>query len=149
MIPLWILDLGKGIWKFIAAVPWWAWAALLVGLLWLHDRGAQYDAGVQDENARWVAAQEAANREAREAQQKRDKEAARIDDKAEWRAQEATVETRTETAAAVEKIRYEIRTIEVPDSCNRPLPGVVRDDLAAAVRAANAAGGELRAGQHP
>ena len=146
MIPLWLPALGKGVWKFITAVPWWAWLVLLLAASWLYDRGAQYDAGVRAENARWVAAQEAANREAREAQQKRDKEAARIDDKAEGRAQEATVETRTETAAAVEKIRYEIRTVEVPASCTRPMPGVVRDELASAIAAANAAGGQVRAG---
>lgn len=149
MIPLWLPALGKGLWKFITAVPWWAWLVLLLAFSWWYDRGAQYDAGVRDENARWVAVQEAANLKAQEDEHKRDKEAAHIDDKAEGRAHEATVETRTETAAAVETIRYEIRTVEVPASCNRPLPGIVRDDLAAAVRAANAAGGELRAGQHP
>lgn len=149
MIPLWLPALGKGLWKLITAVPWWAWLALALVCAWWLDRGAQYDAGVQDENARWVAAQAEADRKAREAQQKRDQESARIDQQSDERARDATVETRTETAAAVETIRYEIRTVEVPASCNRPLPGIVRDDLAAAVRAANAAGGELRAGQHP
>lgn len=148
-MPLWLPALGKGLWKFITAVPWWAWLALLLALAWWYDRGAQYDAGVHDENARWVAAQAEADRKAREAEQKRDQESARIDQQSDERARDATVETRTETAAAVETIRYEIRTVEVPAACNRPLPGVVRDDLAAAVRAANAAGGELRAGQHP
>jgi len=147
MIPLWLVSFGRGLWKIIADVPLWAWAAMLLAALWIYDRGAQYDAGVHDANARWAAAQAEADRKAAAAQAKRDEDAARIDHGADRRAQEATVETRTETAAAVEKIRYEIRTVEVPASCTRPMPGVVRDELASAIAAANAAGGQVRAGR--
>lgn len=133
----------------LRAVPLWVWMVAVLLVAWHIDRGEQYQAGVDAEKARQVAAQLEADREAREKQDKRDQDAVQISRQSDERAQDAVVETRTETAAAVERVRYETRVIEVPVGCDRPLPVGLRDEFAKAVDAANAAGRGLRAGPNP
>lgn len=138
-----------GAWKFLRAVPWQAWlvaAVLLVGWRWGEHR---YDAGVAAESARWVAAQAEADRQAKAAKEKRDRVATDVSAATTERAHEATTKTRTETAAAVERVKYETRTIVVPAACPTGLPAVVRDEGRAAVERARSAGREVRAGRDP
>ncbi len=149
MIPLAMAGVAKGAWRVLRAVPWWGWLALALAGAWLWDRSSQYDAGVAAENARWVEAQREADRKAKEQQDKRDQDAAKIANQSDGRAKDAVVETRTETAAAVERVRYETRVIEVPASCDRPVPVSVRDEFAKAIATANAARGPVRAGRNP
>lgn len=142
-----VVTAAKAVWGFLRAIPWQAWlvaAVLFVGWRYGEHR---YDAGVTAENGRWVAAQAKADADAKAAEEKRDKEAAAIDTSTTEAAHEATVETRTETATAVERVRYVTRTIEIPAGCPTALPDVVRDEGRAAVERARAAGGEVPAGK--
>lgn len=147
MIPLPLIAAAKGVWGFLRAIPWQAWAVAAVLLVGWRYGEHRYDAGVADENARWVDAQAEADRQAQAAAEKRDKDAAAIDTSATVAAHEATVETRTETATAVERVIHETRTIEVPADLDRPFPGSVQHELGAAVERARAAGDPLRAGR--
>ncbi|HEY1035525.1 MAG TPA: hypothetical protein VGE09_11150 [Pseudoxanthomonas sp.] len=138
-LPLGLVTAGKAVWGFLRAIPWQAWvvaAVLFVGWRYGEHR---YDAGVAEENARWVDAQAKADRDAKAATAKRDKAADGVNTATTERAHQATVETRTETAAAVERVRYVTRTIEVPAGCPTALPDVVRDEGRAAVESARAA----------
>lgn len=135
--------------RALRMIPWQLYA--IVALLmagWLYG-AHQYRAGVAAERARWTAAQAAADAKARAADDARDKTSGVLSVAASQRAHDAVTETRTETAAAVERVRYVTRTIEVPAACPVGLPASVRDEGRAAVERANAAGGALRAGQHP
>lgn len=149
MIPLPLIAAAKDTWSFLRAIPWQAWAVAAVLLIGWRYGEHRYDAGVADENGRWLAAQAKADADAKAAGEKRAKDAAAINTSTTDRAHEATVETRTETAAAVERVRYETRTIEVPANCPTGLPERVRDEGRAAVDRARAAGGPLRAGRDP
>lgn len=144
-----VLAFLSTIWKFLRAIPWqvYAVAALLLAG-WLYGQH-QYSAGVDAANARWTAAQADADREGKTAEAARDKAATGVNTAATERAHEATVETRTETAAAVERVKYVTRTIHVPADCPVALPDVVRDEGRAAVERARAAGSALRAGRNP
>ncbi len=127
---------------FLRAVPWQVWVALvLAGLVW-HWGGTRYDAGVTAERERWEAAQAVAISIAEVEQAKRDRRAAQAAAEAAAAAQAATIETRSETAAAVEKIRYVTRTIEVPAHCPVGLPdSVYQEGREAVARARTAARG--------
>ena len=146
-------DVSKVLWGWVREVPLWVWAVAIAAALWWWDRDNQFDAGVAAggaaENARWVAAQEKADREARAAEEKRDKDAAAITEKSDERAQDAVVETRTETAKAVERVHYVTREILVPAGCPVGLPDSVRDEGRAAVERARRAGSQVRAGTDP
>lgn len=142
-------QLLKAFGGLLRAVPMWVWLVAALLIAWHFDRGEQYQAGVDAEKARQVAAQLEADREAKAKQDERDQDAAQISRQSDERAQDAVVETRTETAAAVERVRYETRVIEVPVGCDRPLPVGLRDEFAKAVDAANAASRGLRAGADP
>lgn len=148
MIPLPLIAAAKGVWGFLRAIPWQAWAVAAVLLVGWRYGEHLYDAGVADENARWVAAQAKADADAKAAEQARDKAAESINTSTTDQAHEATVESRTETAAAVERVRYEIRTIEVPAGCPTALPARVRDEGRAAVERARTAGSQVRAGRN-
>lgn len=149
MIPLPLIALAKGAWSFLRAIPWQAWAVAAVLLIGWRYGEHRYDAGVADENARWVTAQAKADAEAKDAEEARNKAAAVVNTETSQQAHEATVETRTETASAVERVRYEIRTIEVPAGCPTALPDRVRDEGRAAVERARAAADQVRAGRNP
>lgn len=141
------LALLSAIRKGLGKVPWQVWAvAALAAAFWLYGHH-QYTAGVADENARWTAAQAKADQDARAAQAKRDASSADIAAATTQRAQAATTQTRQETAAAVEKVKYVTRTIRIPADCPA-LPDSVRAEGRAAVERANAANGALRARQH-
>lgn len=149
MIPLPLIAVAKGVWGFLRAVPWQAWAVAAVLLVGWRYGEHRYDAGVADENARWLTAQARADAYAKAAEEARDKVAEEINTSTSDQAHEATVDTRTDTATAVERVRYEIRTIEVPAGCPTDLPAGVRDEGRAAVDRARAAGGQVRAGRNP
>lgn len=138
-----------GAWNFLRAIPWQVWTvAALVIAIWCYGDN-RFEAGVADERARWNASQAEADRKAAEDTAKRDAAAEEVNATTTERAHEATVETRTETAAAVERVRYVTRTIEVPANCPTGLPDVVRDEGRAAVERARAAGDPLRAERDP
>jgi len=144
-----VIALLNGLWALLRRLPWQVWAAAaLVAAFWWWG-GHRYNAGVAAERARWEAAQAEADRKAREAEAKRDAAAAAVNDKAAARASEAATEVRTETAAAVERVRYVTRTIDVPADCPAGLPDLVRDEGRAAVARARAAGDQVRAGRDP
>lgn len=148
-LPLWLVTTGKAVGGFLRAIPWQVYAvAALLAVGWLYGQH-QYNAGVDAENARWTDAQADADAKAKAAEATRDTTATGINTAATERAHEATVETRTETAAAVERVKYVTRTIHVPVDCPVDLPDSVRDEGRAAVERAQAAGSALRAGQHP
>lgn len=149
MIPLPLIAFAKGAWSFLRAIPWQAWAVAAVLLIGWRYGEHRYDAGVADEKARWVAAQVKADAEAKAAEEARDKAAESINADTSQQAHEAAVESRTETATAVERVRYEIRTIEVPAGCPTALPDRVRDEGRAAVERARAAADQVRAGRNP
>lgn len=135
------------------AVPVRIWVSIAIAAVivvaWRWDRAEQYRAGVDAEAARWAAAQAEADREAARAEARRDRTSSDISTQSDERATDAVVETRTETAAAVERVRYETQVIEVPVGCDRPLPVGVRDEFAKAIAAANAAGRQVRAERNP
>ena len=129
---------------WLKAVPWQAWAALallLVGWRYGEIRADQRERGVR---AEYAAAQAEADRKFA-AQARRLADASRrIADASERLASTASTDTRTETVAAVEKVRYVTRQIVVPAGCPVGLPDVVRDEGRAAVERARAAGGAVR-----
>lgn len=140
---------GNGAWGILRAIPWQAWlvaALLLAGWRYGEHRAEQATAAC---DARWEVAQAEADRKAEEATAKRDATASAVNTDTTERAHEATVETRTETAAAVERVIYETRTIEVPVGCPTALPVRVRNEGRAAVERARAAGDPMRAGRNP
>ena len=140
---------ARAAWKFLGAIPWQAWAvAALLFAVWRYGVHS-YEAGVADENARWVAAQSESDRELRTATARRDKAAEGVNAATTGRAHQATVETRTETAVATERARNEMRTVYIPADCPTGLPDSVRDEGRAAVERARAAGGPMRAGGNP
>ena len=140
------IALAKGALGFLRAIPWQVWAvAAVLGAGWYYGE-VRYDAGVAAEKARWTKAQADADRQARAATEARDKAAEGVNSATTERAHEATVATRTETAAAVERVRYVTHTIEVPADCPVGLPDRVLEEGRAAVDRARAAGREVRAG---
>lgn len=138
----------SAIWKGLRAIPWQVYAvAALAIAVWAYGHH-QYSAGVADENARWTAAQAAADRQAKADEAKRNTIAASTEAVATHQAQQHSADTRNTTATAVQRVQYVTRTIRVPADCPA-LPDSVRDEGRAAVERANAAAGPLRAGQHP
>lgn len=141
----WLLAIGKG----LRAIPWQVYAVAALALaVWLYGEH-QYNAGVDAENARWTAAQVEADRKAKEAEAKRDQAAAGVNAATAAKASEHSADIRTETAGAVERVKYVTRTITVPANCPAGLPDSVRDEGRAAVERARAAGSPLRAGRNP
>lgn len=133
---------------FVKAVPWQVWVGIgACVLVFLYGR-QQYADGQMTERAKWqawVAEQERVDAELVAAQKLA---AAQIAADTQAKGQQASTDTRTETAAAVERIRYVTRTIEVPAECRAAvqLPDGVRDELAQAAARTRAAGDPLRAG---
>lgn len=132
----------------LKAVPWQVWVGIGVTLIvFLYGR-QQYVDGQMTERAKWqawVAEQERLEAELVAAQKLA---AAQIAADTQAKGQQASTDTRTETAAAVERIRYVTRTVQVPAECRAAvqLPDGVRDELAQAAARTRAAGDPLRAG---
>ena len=150
MIPVPVVGFFKAAWGFLRAIPWPVWAALLLALaVWRYGE-LRYRAGVVDCEAAQVEALARAYSQQQARTARRDATAAGIAEATRTQATEATIQTRTQTAAAVERVRYVTRTIEVPAGCPVGLPERVRDEGAAALARARAAAGELRAaGERP
>lgn len=141
----WLFAIGK----FIKAIPWQAWAiAAVIAAAWYYGevRADQREAEV---NARWQDAQDKADREAIAAELKRDAASTAITSKTDWQAHEATVDTRTTTAAAVERVRHESHAVAVPVACPTGVPPRVSAEGRAAVARVRAAAGAVRARPHP
>lgn len=139
MIPEPITAAALVAWRFLRDIPWQVWAlAMLVALVW-HWGDTRFDAGIAAERARWEAAQAEANAKAQAAQDRRDQNATTISTAAAEAGQAATLETRTDTAAAVEIVKYVTRTVEIPANCPVGLPGRVLEEGRAAVDRARAA----------
>lgn len=137
----------KGAWGFLRAIPWQVWAvAALLGAGWYYG-DVRYEAGVAAENTRWTKAQAKADREAKAATEGRDKAAEEVNSASDERGHAATVETRTETAAAVERVNHEMQRAAVPADCPGTLPERVQQEGRAAVDRARAAGDSLRTGR--
>jgi hypothetical protein len=136
----WALLAGK-VWGWLRAIPWQAWAIIAVLALWWWDRSGEYDRGREVERGQWEAAQRAADHAAEVAAKSRAEKSASIAQDAKQAAADAVTDARTETAKAVERVRYETRTIHVPADCPVTLPDSVRDEGRKAVERARAAQG--------
>lgn len=149
VIPLWLVAAAKGARGFLRAVPWQVWLAAAVLIAgWRYGEWCA-DTREAAVNARWEQAQREANEQQRAHEQQRDSTADTIADTSDKRAAEAVADTRTTTAQAAERVRYEIRTVEVPAVCDGDVPVVVRDEFSAAISRANAAASALRKGRDP
>lgn len=147
----WLLakSLAKGAWKFLRAIPWQAWLFLaFVAAAWWYGE-QRYAAGEADVRKEWAEAIARGKKRHNDLVAQRDAATKQVNSVTNWDAQNATVETRTETAAAVERVKYEVRTIKVPANCPTGLPDSVRNEGRAAVERARATGGTLRAGGDP
>lgn len=140
---------AKAVLGFLKAIPWQLWLGLALFVAVWQYGDHRYDAGVATERAAWQKKQRKADEAARLAQAERDESADKVNLSSDARAAAAVTDTRTETAAAVERVRYEIREIEVPAGCPVALPDRVRAEGRAAVERARAAGDPLRAGRDP
>lgn len=154
-IPLTWVALLQKLWgwmvDFVKAVPWQVWLALALAFaVWRYGE-AQYSAGVADERAVWTEWREKQEEVDRELVAAQKLAASQIALDTQAKAQKASTDTRTETAAAVERIRYVTRTIEVPAECRAAvqLPDSVRDELTQAAARTRAAGDPMRAGANP
>lgn len=138
----------KAIFGALRAIPWWAWVvfALIGAAYWYGER--RYDAGQAAERAMWEDAQALAEKEAKADEEARDRASKAVSDESANAAQDAVVETRDETASAVERVRYVTRKIVVPADCPG-LPDSVSDEGRAAVERARAAQGPVRAAGNP
>lgn len=137
----WIVD-------FVKAVPWQVWVLIALAYGVYRYGESRYDDGVTAERQVWVewkAKQDETDRDLVAAQKMA---SAQITLDTQAKGQQASTDTRTETAAAVERIRYVTRTIEVPAECRAAvlLPDGVRHELTEAAARTRAAGDPLRAG---
>ena len=142
----WLLGFGKIAIDFIRGLPWqvWAFVGVIVLALWYGEQ--RHERGIEQERARWEAAQRQADEKARVAAAKRDKTASGINTTTAQRAASKAAETRAETAKTAERIDHESRKAAVPAGCPTALPARVRADLARAAERTAAAGNPLRAG---
>lgn len=134
---------------WLKAVPWQVWAALALLLVGWRYGEMRADQRERDVRAEYAAAQAEADRKFAEQARRLADASRRIADATGRLASTASTDTRTETAAAVEKVRYVTRQIVVPAGCPVGLPDVVRDEGRAAVERARAAGGAVRTGGNP
>lgn len=145
MIPA-ILAALRVLGGWLKAVPWQAWVALALLILAWRYGDFVADAREREVRAEYAAAQAEADRKFAEHAQRMATAARRIADASVRLAAAASTETRTETAAAVGKVRDATRNMAVPAGCPVGLPDVVRAEGRAAVERARAAGGSVRAG---
>ena len=138
-----------GVWRFLAAIPWQAWAVfaiLVAGYLYGEHRADSRETQVRAEWADADAKLAAANAAALAV---RDATAGKTNTESAAQAQQASTQTRTETAKAVERVSRESRKVVVPTGCPTGLPaGVVREG-SQAVAAARAANDRLSGRGHP
>lgn len=138
-------------WGFLKSIPWQVWAGLLLALVMALY--AEYRADAREESVREeFAALEAAANDAQAKQAAKDAETAQaITADTDKRTTAAVVDTRTKTATAVERVRYETKTIVVPADCTaavRQPDGVSREGREAIERA-NAAHRPMRGATNP
>lgn len=128
-------------WGFLKSIPWQVWAfAAVVGLALLYgeNRADAREESVREE----YAALEAAANDAQAKQAAKGAETAKtITADTDKRTTAAVVDTRTKTATAVERVRYETKTIVVPADCASALrlPDIVQSEGRQAIERANAA----------
>ena len=153
MNPYWQVAKGifGGVWRFLRSIPWqvWAFAAVVVlALLYGENRADAREESVREE----FAALEAAANDAQAKQAAKDAETAKtITADTTKRTTAAVVDTRTKTATAVERVRYETKTIVVPADCASALrlPDIVQSEGRQAIERANAADRPLRGAANP
>lgn len=130
--------------EFVKAVPWQVW--LVLGLIlgvYLYGE-SRYAAGVTAERQVWVewkAKQEETDRDLVAAQKMA---SAQITLDTQAKGQQASTDTRTETAAAVDRIKVITRAIEVPVGCPTTLPPEVNEELHRAVELVRSANDGIR-----
>lgn len=144
LTALWAAARIVGGW--LKAVPWQAWAALALLILGWRYGELRADQRERDVRAEYAAAQAEADRKFAEQARRLAGASRRIADASIRLAATASTDTRTETAAAVGKVRDATRKMVVPVGCPVGLPDGVRDEGRAAVERARAAGGSVRAG---
>lgn len=137
------------IWGFLKSIPWpvWAFISVVVFAMWYGER--RYDAGVAAEQTRWEAAQALADATAHAKAQQDAGTSAGITDGSQKRTTDAVVDTRTQTATAVERVRHATRTIIVPADCPTGLPDGVSREGREAIERANAAHRPMRGATNP
>lgn len=133
---------------FVKDVPWQIWALIAAFIGVVIFGNLQFKAGEAAERAKWQAWLDEQQRLEAELVAAQKLAAAEIAADTAAKGQKASADTRTETAEAVERIRYVTRTIEVPAECRAAvqLPDGVRAELAQAAARTRAAGDPLRAG---
>lgn len=143
MNPYWLMLKAAfgGVLKVIKSIPLPVW--LFIGgvclALWYGER--RHGSGIAQERERWEAMEAAAN-DAQAKQAAKDAgTSAGITGDTQKRTGDAVVDTRTKTATAVERVRYETRTIVVPADCAAALrlPDGVSREGREAIERANAA----------
>lgn len=138
----------RGAWRLLRAVPLEAWAVIaLLAVAWRYGEH-RFNSGEAAATTRCEAAQVRTERDSQQAQLTRDSAAETVNTTTDWTAREAVVQSRTETATAVERVRHVTRTIEVAADCPAGLPDRVHAEGRAAVQRARAAGDPLRADGH-
>ena len=151
--PYWIGIKGffGAAWGFLKSIPWQVWAfAAVVGLALLYgeNRADAREELVREE----FAALEAAANDAQAKQAAKDAETAKtITADTDKRTTAAVVDTRTKTATAVERVRYETKTIVVPADCVAAmrLPDGVSREGREAIERANTADRPMRGAGNP
>lgn len=132
-------------WGLLKSVPWQAWALAAVALAFYWHGERRYAAGEAAVMAKWDRANLEADAALAKMQAERDRISSELTIATQALAATAVTETRVETAAAAERIRYVMR--EIPGQCpGMPLPDLVLHEGRAAVARARAAGDTLRAG---
>lgn len=149
LLAAWALvKAGAGrLFGLLRAIPWPVWLALAVlaaGWRWGEH---QHDVGAEAERARWIAAQAEVDARTKAETERRARAAQAANVDASKAAAAAITDTRVAASAAVERIRYVTRSIQVPAGCPHALPPGVRDELARAAERTAAAGDPLRAGR--
>ena len=128
-------------WGFLKSIPWQFWATALGIFLILCYGDYRADARETEVREEYAALEAAAN-DAQAKQAAKDAETAKdITADTDKRTTAAVVDTRTKTATAVERVRYETKTIVVPADCDSALrlPDIVQSEGRQAIERANAA----------
>lgn len=143
MNPYWLMLKAAfgGVLKVIKSIPLPVW--LFIGGMCLALLHGENRADAREESVREkFAALEAAANDAQAKQAAKDADTAKtITADTDKRTTAAVVDTRTKTATAVERVRYETKTIVVPADCAAAvrLPASVQSEGRQAIERANAA----------
>ena len=153
MNPYWLMLKAAfgGVLKVIKSIPLPVW--LFIGGMCLALLHGENRADAREESVREkFAALEAAANDAQAKQAAKDADTAKtITADTDKRTTAAVVDTRTKTATAVERVRYETKTIVVPADCASALrlPDIVQSEGRQAIERANAADRPLRGAANP